>query len=103
MTEKQMPNSGQKAEAKPALNFLLISAGSVFSSMIISGFIVGYAFDWLMAYFFNIKTMPIFMLSCGLLGFIGGIQKVKQLLSKMDLLDPTLNKEQEKIKPNETK
>lgn len=86
-----MKKKDQSAETKPALNFLLISAGSVFSSMIISGFLVGYGIDYLMAYFFNIQTMPIFMLSCGLLGFIGGTQKVKQLLSKMDLLDPTVS------------
>jgi ATP synthase protein I len=33
-------------------------------------------------------TKPIFLLSCGLLGFIGGMQKIQRLLSKMDQLDP---------------
>jgi ATP synthase protein I len=69
--------------------------------MIISGFLVGYGLDYLIAYFFKIQTMPIFMLSCGLLGFIGGTQKVKQLLSKMDLLDPTISSK--KVDTHDTK
>lgn len=66
---------------KPALNFLLLSAGSMFTSMIIAGFLVGYVIDLLLG------TMPIFLLSCGVLGFIGGMMKVHKLLEKMSLLD----------------
>ncbi|MGC9387209.1 MAG: AtpZ/AtpI family protein [Hydrogenovibrio sp.] len=66
---------------KPALNFLLLSAGSMFTSMIIAGFIVGYVLDQLFG------TMPLFLLSCGVLGFIGGMMKVHALLGKMSLLD----------------
>jgi len=68
-------------ESKPALNFLLLGAGSMFTSMIIAGFLVGYVLDTLFG------TMPIFLLSCGVLGFVGGILKVHKLLEKMDLLD----------------
>lgn len=66
---------------KPALNFLLLSAGSMFTSMIIAGFLVGYVMDL----FF--ETTPLFLLSCGVLGFIGGMMKVHKLLGKMSLLE----------------
>lgn len=69
--------SGQEP-IKPGMNFLLLGAGSVFTSMIIAGFLVGYVIDELF------DTKPIFLLACGLLGFIGGSQKVLQLVSKMD-------------------
>lgn len=71
----------QQNKPKPALNFLLIGAGSMFTSMIIAGFLVGYVLDELF------DTKPIFILLCGLLGFIGGAQKVMKLLEKMDLLE----------------
>ncbi|KUJ73035.1 AtpZ/AtpI family protein [Thiomicrospira sp. WB1] len=67
---------------KPALNFLLMGAGSMFTSMVIAGFIVGYILDELF------DTLPVFLMLCGLLGFIGGILKVNKLLGKMSLLDP---------------
>lgn len=67
-------------EPKPALNFLLIGAGSMFTSMVIAGFLVGYVLDELF------DTKPLFLLGCAVLGFIGGIQKVHKLLSKMDLM-----------------
>lgn len=70
-----------KKESKPALNFLLLSAGSMFTSMIVAGFIVGYVIDTLL------DTTPIFLLGCGVMGFIGGIMKVHKLLGKMDLLE----------------
>jgi ATP synthase protein I len=84
MSNKPLPEkvlkSSQK-KTKPALNFLLLSAGSVFTSMIVAGFLVGYALDMLF------ETTPIFMLFCGVLGFIGGILKIHKLLEKMDLMD----------------
>lgn len=70
---------GDEAKPKPALNFLLLSAGSMFTSMIIAGFLVGYALDQLF------DTTPIFLLGCAVLGFIGGMQKVHRLTSRMDL------------------
>lgn len=73
---KQSPS----AAPKPALNFLLLSAGSIFTSMIIAGFLVGYALDQLF------DTTPIFLLSCAVLGFVGGMQKVHRLTSRLDRL-----------------
>lgn len=87
---EEKPSSG----GKPALNFLLLSAGSVFTSMIVAGFLVGYFFDqWL-------GTTPIFLLSCGVLGFIGGILKIHKLLSKMDLLELPKSTESKAEKQN---
>lgn len=80
MTESsQEPKKTKAGDApSPAVNFLLLSAGSIFTSMIVAGFLVGYAFDQLF------ETTPIFLLLCGLLGFIGGMQKVMQLSSRLD-------------------
>lgn len=80
MSEPQKQPVSKKTQ-KPALNFLLLSAGSVFTSMIIAGFLVGYVFDYLL------DTTPLFLLSCGVLGFVGGMMKVHKLLEKMDLLE----------------
>ncbi|GKT11509.1 MAG: ATP synthase protein I [Thiomicrorhabdus sp.] len=69
----------KKAEApSPAANFLLISAGSIFTSTVIAGFLVGYFIDYLLG------TMPIFFLACGVLGFVGGMQKVVHLTKRLD-------------------
>jgi ATP synthase protein I len=57
----------------------LIGVGSILTSIIVSGFILGYAVDvWL-------ETQPVFMLSFGLLGIAGGILKVYKLLANPDL------------------
>lgn len=53
--------------------------------MIIAGFLVGYAFDHVFG------TTPLFLLGCGVLGFVGGILKIHKLLSNMDLLDTSLS------------
>lgn len=83
MKEDSTPVSAETSSKKhkPALNFLLLSAGSMFTSMIIAGFLVGYFIDLFL------ETTPIFLLSCGVLGFIGGMMKVHKLLEKMSLLD----------------
>lgn len=79
-----MSDSHKKSEQKqsnqpsPALNYLLLSAGSIFTSMLIAGFLVGYVLDQLF------ETTPIFLLSCAVLGFIGGLQKVHKLTSRLD-------------------
>lgn len=58
---------------------LLISVGTMLSSMVVSGFLLGYGLDvWL-------DTRPIFMLVLGVLGFVGGILKVYRLLSDPNL------------------
>jgi len=79
-----------KRKKKPALNFLLLGAGSMFTSMIVAGFIVGFAIDWWF------ETTPLFMLGCGVLGFVGGIMKVHKLLEKMELMDLGVASENEK-------
>ncbi len=71
----------EEDKKKPLLNFILMGAGSIFTSMIIAGFLLGFMLDSL----FN--TKPIFILTCGVLGFVGGVMKVHQMLNKMDLLD----------------
>ncbi len=80
MTEFNKPKSNPPHSKPPgaAANYLLISAGSIFTSMVISGFIVGYVLDYLF------DTTPIFFLSCAVLGFIGGAQKVHQLTRRLD-------------------
>ena len=70
-----------------AANFLLISAGSIFTSMLIAGFIVGYMLDQIF------DTTPLFFLGCAVLGFIGGIQKIHQLTKRLD--PPLKDKESE--------
>ncbi|MEK6749531.1 MAG: AtpZ/AtpI family protein [Pseudomonadota bacterium] len=66
--------------ATPGL--LLISAGSLLTSMIISGFLLGYLLDrWL-------NTLPVFMLLMGLLGIVGGAMKVLRLLNHPGLNKP---------------
>lgn len=53
---------------------LLIGAGTMLTSMVVAGFLLGYAVDaWA-------NTRPIFMLVCGGLGLVGGFMKVYRLL-----------------------
>lgn len=58
-------------------NLLLISAGSMFTSMVVAGFLVGY---WLDSLF---DSQPFGLLICGVMGFIGGARKVYDILMKM--------------------
>lgn len=56
------------------MNLLLASVGTILTSMAIAGFILGYGIDtWL-------GTQPIFTLSFGCLGFVGGMLKSCKLL-----------------------
>ncbi|MEA3404660.1 MAG: AtpZ/AtpI family protein [Pseudomonadota bacterium] len=82
-SNQQKPKPG--SAPKPALNFLLMGAGSMFTSMLAAGFLVGFVLDTLF------ETTPIFMMVCGVMGFIGGLQKVHKLSSK---LDPVPEKEE---------
>ncbi|MDG4811563.1 AtpZ/AtpI family protein [Hydrogenovibrio sp. 3SP14C1] len=95
MSTEQKPVKKSSRQNKPALNFLLLSAGSMFTSMIVAGFMVGYVFDLLF------DTMPLFLLSFGVLGFIGGMMKVHKLLGKMDLLDTPSKTQDTQEKSNE--
>lgn len=70
-----MRDDDQSRKAKP----LLMGVGSVLTSMIAAGFILGYAVDrWL-------GTAPLFLLGLGLLGFIGGALKIHKLLTHPEL------------------
>ncbi|MGD9887695.1 MAG: AtpZ/AtpI family protein [Halothiobacillaceae bacterium] len=56
----------------------MVSAGNIFASMVISGLVLGYLVDsWL-------DTRPIFMLSLGALGLVGGFQRVHKMLGMKD-------------------
>ncbi|WP_321325514.1 AtpZ/AtpI family protein [Thiomicrorhabdus sp.] len=94
MSELQQDKEKQKkaADPSPAANYLLLSAGSIFTSMLIAGFLVGYAMDQVF------ETTPIFMLSCAVLGFIGGMQKVHRLTSRLDNVKPVDQEKQDSEK-----
>lgn len=83
MSAPQDPSKDQpkKGAPGPAANYLMLSAGSIFTSMLIAGFLVGYTLDEVF------ETRPIFMLACALLGFIGGLQKVIRLTKRLDHVD----------------
>ena len=56
---------------------VLVGAGTMLTSMVVAGFLLGYAVDtWL-------QSRPVFMLICGGLGAIGGFMKVSRLLSRL--------------------
>ena len=58
---------------------LLISVGTMLSSMVVAGFLLGYVLDvWL-------DTKPILMVILGVMGFVGGILKVCKLLNDPNL------------------
>lgn len=60
-------------------SLLLVGVGSMLTSIVVSGFLLGYAVDaW-------IDTKPVFMLLLGGLGFVGGFLKVYKLLIHPDL------------------
>jgi ATP synthase protein I len=60
-------------------SLLLVGVGSMLTSMVVSGFVLGYALDvWL-------DTRTIFMLIMGALGCVGGFIKVYKLLTHPDL------------------
>ena len=60
---------------KKGPGLLFVSVGTMLSSMVISGFLLGYLLDtWL-------ETQPIFMLLLGAMGVVGGFLKVYRLLN----------------------
>ena len=59
-------------------NVLLVGAGTMFTVMVISGFLVGYVIDEL------VDTRPFGMLACGVLGMIGGMMKVHEMTARAD-------------------
>lgn len=72
-------NSGVGKPKDPSL--LMAGVGTMMPSMIISGFVLGYATDyWL-------DTLPLFMLLFGGLGILGGNMKMREMLVKNDKQD----------------
>ena len=63
-----------KQRKKVPLPLLQTGVGTILTSMIASGFLLGYFTD---SY---LNTKPVFMLMFGLLGIVGGIMKVYRLL-----------------------
>lgn len=58
---------------------LLIGVGSMLTSMVVAGFLLGYFTDrWL-------DTQPIFLLIFGALGLVGGMLKVYRILTDPEL------------------
>ncbi len=62
-------------EKEKRLNLLLMGVGSILTSMIASGLILGFAIDWWLG------TTPLFMMSLCALGFVGGLLKVLKLIN----------------------
>jgi ATP synthase protein I len=85
-TPNSQNNEQQNKAPGAAANYLMLSAGSIFTSMLVAGFLVGYFLDELF------DTRPILMLACALLGFIGGIQKVIRLTQRLDHYQPEKGK-----------
>ncbi len=60
----------------PQMGWLLVGVGSHLAAMVVVGFVLGYALDaWL-------ETRPLLMFIFGCLGFVGGILKAHQMLSR---------------------
>lgn len=70
------PQKNQKA-----FNIIEIGVGSMFTSMAIAGFLVGFAVDWIL------DTLPLGLLIGGLLGFVGGAIKVMAMINLVDKHD----------------
>lgn len=70
---------GESRDKSKAPGLLLISVGTMLTSMAVSGFFLGYLVDvwW--------ETAPMFMLALGALGFVGGLLKVYRLLNDPNL------------------
>jgi len=66
-----------KKQAEKGSALLLVGVGTMLTSMVVSGFLLGYLVDsWL-------DSRPVFMLVFALLGFVGGILKVHKIMSRL--------------------
>lgn len=54
------------------MNFIQVGYAYNFISMIIAGFLLGYLTDYLF------DTLPIFLIIFGIMGFVGGLVKLKE-------------------------
>ena len=66
-------------EKEKKLNLLLLGVGSILTSMIASGLILGFLLDWWLG------TTPLFMMALGALGFVGGLLKVYKMLTHPEM------------------
>ncbi len=66
-------------EKEKKLNLLMLGVGTILTSMVISGLILGFIVDWWLG------TTPIFMMSFLLIGFIGGMLKVYKMLTHPEM------------------
>ncbi len=68
-------NEPKSRSERKGPGLLLISVGTMLSSTVVAGFLLGYWVDgWL-------ETSPIFMITFGGMGFVGGFLKVFKLLT----------------------
>lgn len=68
-------NEPKSRSERKGPGLLLISVGTMLSSTVVAGFLLGYWVDgWL-------GTSPIFMITLGGMGFVGGFLKVFKLLT----------------------
>ena len=58
------------------VDLINVGSGTILTSMIAAGFLLGYATDYWLG------TLPVFMLLFGGLGFLGGIIRLRKLLSR---------------------
>lgn len=66
-----------KSKKDNQASLLLVGVGTMLTSTVVSGFLLGYGVDyWL-------ETTPMFMLLFGALGFVGGGLKVYKILSRL--------------------
>ena len=68
-----------QGEKQQGSGLMLIGVGTILTSMVVAGFLLGYAIDvWA-------DTRPIFMLLFGALGVVGGFLRVFRLLVRSDI------------------
>ena len=64
----------EPVEGRSPPKYLLMGIGSILTSSVVAGFILGYMTDLLLS------SQPIFMMLFGVIGFAGGLVKTYQLL-----------------------
>ncbi|MCF6217560.1 MAG: AtpZ/AtpI family protein [Gammaproteobacteria bacterium] len=66
-------------EKEKKINLLMLGVGTILTSMVVSGLILGFIVDWWL------ETTPIFMMLFLLLGFVGGMLKVYKMLTHPEM------------------
>ena len=71
--------TGAPMEKPQHRGLVLVGVGTMLTSMVVAGFVLGYAVDvWA-------DTRPVFMLLFGALGLVGGFLKVYRLLVRSEI------------------